>query len=98
MVIITNISFPPENAGDVGKRFLETEPVPDFMALKGPYIKGRKDGIEAFELYELDKSKIAEGLNYVTNRCVTYFGIPNYKYEINVFFEAAEALKMIGLA
>jgi hypothetical protein len=29
------------------------------------------------------------------NRCVTYFG--NFKYDINVFFEAAEALKMIGL-
>ena len=97
MVIIANISFPPENAGDVGKRFLETAPVPDFMALKGPYVKGRSDGIQAFELYELDNSKIAEGLEFVTNRCVAYFGIPNYRYEINVFFEAAEALNMIGL-
>ena len=97
MVIIANISFPPENASDVGKRFLEIDPVPDFMTLKGPYVKGRPDGIQAFELYELDNSKIAEGLDYVTNRCVAYFGIPNYRYEINVFFEAAEALKMIGL-
>jgi hypothetical protein len=97
MVIITNISFPPESASDVGKRFLETAPVPDFMALKGPYIKGKRDGIQAFEFYELDNAKIAEGLDYVTNRCVAYFGIPNYRYEINVYFEAAEALKMIGL-
>jgi hypothetical protein len=97
MVIIANISFPPENASDVGKRFLEIDPVPDFMTLKGPFVKGRPEGIQAFELYELDNSKIAEGLDYVTNRCVAYFGIPNYRYEINVFFEAAEALKMIGL-
>ena len=97
MVIISNISFPPENAADVGKRFLEIAPVPDFMKLKGPYVKGRPDGIQAFELYELDNSKLAEGLDYVTNRCVAYFGIPNYRYEINVFFEAVEALKMIGL-
>jgi hypothetical protein len=56
-----------------------------------------KDGIQAFELYELDTLKISEGLEYASNRCVTYFGIPNFKYDINVFFEAAEALKMIGL-
>jgi hypothetical protein len=98
MIIITNMSFPTETASEVGKRFLETAPIPTFMDLKGPYIKGRKDGIQAFEFYELDNSKIAEGLEYVTNRCVTYFGIQNYRYEINVFFEAAEALKMIGLA
>ena len=39
MVIIGNISFPQESANDVGKRFLELPPVPDFMTLKGPYIK-----------------------------------------------------------
>lgn len=98
MVIIADMSFPPESASDVGKRFLEAAPIPGFMSLKGPYIKGRKDGIQAVELYELDNSKLAEGEAYVTNRCVTYFGIPNFRYEINVFFEAAEALKMIGLA
>lgn len=97
MVIIANTSFPPENASDVGKRFLEIAPVPDFMTLKGPYIKGKPEGIQAVELYELDNAKIAEGLEYVTNRCVAYFGIPNYRYEINIFFEAAEALKMVGL-
>jgi hypothetical protein len=97
MVIITSMSFPPESATEVGKRFLETSPVPDFLTLKGPYIKGMKDGIQAFELYELDTLKISEGLEYASNRCVTYFGIPNFKYDINVFFEAAEALKMIGL-
>ena len=97
MVIVANISFPPESASDVGKRFLETAPVPDFMTLRGPFVKGRKGGIQAFEFYELDNSRLAEGYDFVTNRCVTYFGIPDYRYEVNVYFEAAEALTMIGL-
>ena len=55
MVIIGNISFPKESANDVGKRFLELPPVPDFMTLKGPYIKGKKkDGNQALEIYELE--------------------------------------------
>ena len=98
MVIIGDISFPQESANDVGKRFLELPPVPDYMTMKGPYIKGKKiGGIQVLEIYELDKSKVAEGIEFVTNRCVKYFGIPGYTYEINVFFEATEALKMIGL-
>lgn len=98
MVIIGDISFPQESASDVGKRFLELPPVPDFMTLKGPYIKGKKEyGIQALEIYELDNSKVAEGLEFVTSRCVSYFGIEGYIYEINVYFEATEALNMIGL-
>lgn len=98
MVIISDVSFPQESAHAVGKCFLELPPVPDFMTLKGPYIKGiGKDGIQAFEIYELDKSRVAEGIEFVTDRCVHYFGIPGYVYETNVYLEAAEALKMIGL-
>ena len=98
MVIIGNISFPQESANDVGQRFLELPPVPDFMTLKGPYIKGKKkNGIQALEIYELDKAKVAEGIEFVTNRCVKYFGISGYVYEIDVYLEATEALNMIGL-
>lgn len=98
MVIIGDISFPQESANDVGKRFLELPPVPDYMTLKGPFIKGKKkEGIQVLEIYELDKSKVAEGIEFVTNRCVNYFGVPDYSYEVNVYLEAAEALKMIGL-
>ena len=98
MVIIGDMAFPQESANDIGKRFLELPPLPNYMTLKGPYIKGKKKGgIQVLEIYELDKSKVAEGIEFVTNRCVNYFGIPGYTYEINVFFEATEALKMIGL-
>ena len=98
MIIVADISFPQESAGEVGKRFLESDAVPDFMALKGPFVKGRKtDGIHVLEIYELDNAKVVKGLEFVTNRCVKYFGIPGYIYEVNVYFEAAEALSMIGL-
>ena len=97
MVIISDVSFPQESANDVGKRFLELPPVPDFMTLIGPFVKSKKDGIQAIEIYELDKSKVGEGFEYVSSRNVKYFGIPGYVSEINTYFEAAEALNMIGL-
>ncbi|MCB2146695.1 MAG: hypothetical protein KQI81_09495 [Deltaproteobacteria bacterium] len=98
MVIINTMRFPQESANKVGKRFLEIALPPDFMSMKGPYIKGTEEGIRAIEIFDLDETKLALGLDYVTQRCVTYFGIPGFTYEINVYFEAQESLKLIGLA
>jgi len=98
MVIINALRFPQESAKKVGQRFLEIAPPPDFMSMKGPYIKGTEEGIRAIEVFDLDETKLALGLDYVTQRCVTYFGTPGFTYEINVYFEAQESLKLIGLA
>ncbi|BBO69192.1 hypothetical protein DSCA_31220 [Desulfosarcina alkanivorans] len=98
MVIISALCFPQESANKVGKRFLEIAPPPDYMSMKGPYIKGTEQGIRAIEIFELDETKLAVGLDYVTQRSVSYFGIPGFTYETNVYFEAQESLKLIGLA
>ena len=98
MVIINALRFPQESANEVGKRFLEIAPPPDFMSMKGPYIKGTEQGIRAVEIFDLDETKLALGLDYDTQRCVTYFGVPGLTYETNVYFEAQESLKLIGLA
>ena len=98
MVIVNAIRFPQESANEVGKRFLEIAPPPDYMSMKGPYIKGTDQGIRAMEIFELDENKLALGIDYVTQRCVAYFGIPGFTYETNVYFEAQESLKLIGLA
>lgn len=98
MVIINALRFPQESAKKVGQRFLEITPPPDFMSIRGPYIKGTQAGIRAVEIFELDETKLALGLDYVTQRCVSYFGIPGFTYETDVYFEAQESLKLIGLA
>jgi hypothetical protein len=90
--------FPQESANEVGKRFLEVAPPPDYMSMKGPYIKGTDQGIRCMEIFELDETKLALGIDAVTQRCVSYFGIQGFTYEINVYFEAQEALKLVGLA
>ena len=68
MVIINALRFPQESANEVGKRFLEIAPPPDFMSMKGPYIKGTEQGIRAVEIFDLDETKLALGLDYVTQR------------------------------
>lgn len=98
MVIITNISYPPESAEGMAKRFLEAPQTPDYMTRRGPYINASMDkGVTTLSLYELEKSRLAEGYEFLGNYLAIFFGVPGYKYEINPFFDIGEGLKMIGM-
>ena len=98
MVIITENMFPPGSAKDVGKAFMELPPLPEFMTMKGPYINSTAgQGIRSIVIYECDRSKLAEGFEIVGDRLTKYFSVPGYTYSSNVWLEAQEALKMVGL-
>jgi hypothetical protein len=38
MIILSTVSFPPESAKEIGKRFTELAPLPDYITRRGPYI------------------------------------------------------------
>jgi hypothetical protein len=100
MVIITENLFPPSSAKDLGKAFLDLPPLPDYITMRGPYILSDTDkGIRSILIYECEKSKFADALQVVADRVTNYFEVvPGYTYSVNAWFEASEALKMIGLA
>ena len=98
MVIVTNVIYPPESAEDMAKRFLESPQAPNFMTRKRPYVSSDlKKGIIGLSIWELNKTKIAEGNEFLGNYMAIFFGVPGFKYEIKPFFEVQEALKMIGM-
>ncbi len=98
MVIITTVTYPPERAEEIAKRFIELPLPPDYMTRKGPYVSSNViDGILILSLYEIEKSNIAEGLEYLGNYMVKFFGVPDFKYDIKPFFDVEEGLKMIGM-
>lgn len=98
MVIMGSIRFSPETANDIGRRFLELSPVPDYMKLIGPFVKAKIDGTHGLEIFEVDDSRLALAMDYVSNRYIAYYGIPGFRYTIDIFFSAQEALKLVGLA
>jgi len=99
MVIITENVFPPGSAKGVGKAFMQLPPLPDYINMRGPYIlSDTEKGIRSLLIYECDNSKLAEALQVVGDRLTSYFDVPEYTYAINAWYEAQEALKMIGLA
>jgi hypothetical protein len=99
MVIISFISFPPESSTEVGKRLMQLPPIPPFMTIKGPFLTSEVGtGIKAFTLFEFDQTKTGEAMEYVTSRYVKYYGVPGFTYNVALWLEVKEALKMIGLA
>lgn len=98
MVIISNVTYPPEVVNEVAKRFLDAPPIPDFLTKKGPYISSDLSaGIQGVSFYELDRSRLADGMGFLGKYFSTFFGIPGYKYEFKPFFPVEDALKMIGM-
>jgi len=98
MVIISIVSYPTESSKEVGKRLGELPPPPAYVTIKGPYVSGEVGvGIKSIILYEFDQTKTREVMEYVANRLAKYIGIPGFTYSANIWFEAKEALKMIGL-
>lgn len=98
MVIVGTITFKQETANDIGKRFIELAPVPDYMKLIGPFVKAKMDGTYGMEIFEVDQAKLGMGIEYVSNRYISYYGIKGFNYTAEVYYSAAEALKMVGLA
>ena len=99
MVIIGMLSYPTESLKEIGKRFLALKPAPSYLTMKGPYVNAKiGEGIQTTVIYECEKSKLPDAMDYVANRYTAYFGVPGFTYSVQVWFEASEALKMIGMA
>jgi len=74
MVIFTSVSYPPESAKELATKFMEAPQIPDFMTKKGPYVRAnRTDGVIVTSFYELDNSKLADGLDFLGNYMATCY-------------------------
>jgi hypothetical protein len=98
MIIIAFASYPPESARDMGTRFVELSPAPNFINSEGPYMySDGNDGIKAVSLYKFDRSRAAEALAFVNEQHAVFFGIEGYRYDIRICAGAEIAMKMSGL-
>ncbi len=98
MVIISNVSYPPESTKEIAKRYLKAPVLPDFLNKKGPYVSASRDGgMNSITYYELENDRLAEGLKVIGESLAIYFGVPGYKYDLKPYFELEEGLDILGL-
>lgn len=98
MVIISNVTYPPESTKEIAKRYLKAPILPAYINKKGPYISAsRTEGMNSITYYELDNSRLAEGLQAIAESLAIYFGVPGYNYDLKPYFELEEGLNILGL-
>ena len=97
MYLIAISCYPQESATELGKRFMEAKPAPDFMTTTGPFIKSTLEGTKTIAIYDFDPSKYTEATDYLNNRYAAYHGVPGFRYSLEEWLGVMEALKLIGL-
>ena len=98
MVIISEGYFPPESSKEIGSVFLELTPLPDYITSKGTFILSTaENGIRSQSIYECEDAKTAEAFKAIQDRHAKFFPVPGYSHSQNLWLEAAECLKMIGI-
>jgi hypothetical protein len=98
MILITNVTYPAESARDIAKRYLTAPVLPSFLKKHGPYVTTSiENGINSITFYELDNSRLAQGIQILGDNMAVYFGVPGFAYDIKPYFELEEGLKMIGM-
>ena len=98
MVIISDVTYPPESTQEIAKRYLKAPVLPTFLTKEGPYISSSvTSGMHSITYYELESDKLAEGLQAIVESLAIYFGVPGYQYEVKPYFELEEGLGILGL-
>ena len=91
MILMFDMSWLRETSRDVFNCWQDQEsklPVPDFLTVQGPYWYQTDSGIgNAFTLYEVDRSKLADAYDYLTTVSRMYINIPGIKWKIKICLE-----------
>lgn len=97
--IIVKSSWPTDSSRRVGERWLEMSPSPEYMKLMWAGIHGvQGTGIEALVFWQVEDPQIAGAYEYLKQDVSRYFDVPGYTYSIDLWTDAQNALKMVGLA
>lgn len=98
MIIISNVTYPPESTREIANRYLTAPALPNFITKKGPYISSNTtQGMHSITYYELENHRLADGLKAIGDSLAIYFGVPGYQYDIKPYFELEEGLSILGL-
>jgi hypothetical protein len=99
-VLKINCLCPTEQFAEVAKRapeIIAKFPVPDHVTVRGPYIKSTLEGLEWFQIIEVEPSKMYEERLRLAAVGGSFNGIPGYKWNIEYWTEREDNQKRIEM-
>ena len=82
----------------MGKRSAEMKPMPDFIEMIGPYMYADgNEGLKSITIFKYDKAKAGEASEAIANGFLVFYGVPGYRYSLNLASGSAAVMKMMGM-
>lgn len=96
MIMFGKISFSSDCAMTVAERYGSIAPVPEFMHIKGPFIRASIDGgISTLSIYEFDDDKADEAIDYLQKRYATFDAIEGAHATVEEWLGVGVALQLL---
>jgi hypothetical protein len=91
-------TFPLKSAVETGKRFLEAEPLPDYIKRLGVFLEYGGKGITGYDLFEIEAGHEDEAIKVLTKHYTVYKDVEGFELQMKVVLTAVDALPMVGLS
>jgi len=92
LIVVTSV-FPSEKGGEVRQKYNEIQtnfPLPSFVRQKQVGVRWVREGLKGVAVYEVEKGRIAEALNFVYRYEGEFAGIEGYSNDIETLLEMEE--------
>jgi len=96
MIMFGKILLTPESGLAVAETYGTIPPVPEFMSIKGPYVRSSIDGgISTLSIYEFDDERADEAVEYLQKRYATFDKIEGAKSYVEEWLGVGVALQLL---
>ncbi len=92
MVYVIRSSWPMEETKEVLKATMQLPPIPDYINRRVYSSSDLGEGIECFDIYEFDASKINEATEFLYSRIQAFFGVSGFSYDIKPWMDEQEVM------
>ena len=100
MFLVTTVTYPPEKAVQMAKKFIKAteKPLPSYIkrlhVLTGT---GGQLGLRVVGIYEVEDAKFKEGLMEISRYFVQFYDVEGFRYDIEPMVSAADAIPLLGI-
>ena len=97
LIIVTSV-FPPEKGVEVQRKYNEIQekyPLPSYIKEKQMGLRWVYEGMKGVAVYEVEKGKIADALNFIYRYEGEFAGVEGYSNDIETLLEMDELTGVI---
>ena len=101
--LVTEQWWPPGKSEEVGKVFIEAyQQFPDDKSISKPIVQSAvwpaEQLMHSISVYSIQSGKVKEAMDIAYNRLLMFANaIEGWRYEINIAYDAVDAMSLIGL-